>query len=94
MRLLLALTFLISSQAFAQAPSVNITSFTYTNQERKLAELCGIVTNMNKLPTYIQVIVDHDSSRPANYNTLVGADGKFCLALISYRGTAKAIVWE
>jgi hypothetical protein len=73
---------------------VNITSFTYTSQERKLAELCGNVVNINKIPTYVQITVDHSTNHPATYNTFVGADGKFCIPVITYYGVAKAQAWE
>lgn len=91
-KLLIALTFsLISLSAFA-APSAKITSFQYTGQERRTAELCGVVTDMTTTPTFVQVIVDHNSKRPAHYNTVVGADGKFCTVVVTFYGTAVANV--
>jgi hypothetical protein len=94
MRLLAMLGLIFSTQLFAAEPGITITSFTYTGAERKLAELCGTVNNMTKVPTYVRVTVDHTSDRPATYNTLVGSNGKFCLAVITYHGTANARVWE
>lgn len=81
---------LISFNAFAEAPSVKITSYVYVNQERKVAELCGVVSNATTTPTFVQITVDETSKRPATYNTWVGADGKFCTVVVSYYGTAIA----
>ena len=89
-KLLIGLSFsLLSISAFA-APSVKVTSFTYTGQERRTAELCGVVSEMTTTPTFVQVTVDESSRRPATYNTLVGADGKFCMVVVTYYGTAIA----
>ncbi|MES2527139.1 MAG: hypothetical protein V4598_08620 [Bdellovibrionota bacterium] len=80
----------------AMAASVKITSFNYvrTSQEMMspLAELCGSVEGATAAPTFVQVIVDHKSSKPAYYNTVAGANGKFCTAVITYRGTAEAVL--
>lgn len=78
------------------AASVNITSFNYVRTtgdafHAPLAELCGTVEGVTGM-TFVKVVVDHKSSRPANYNTVVDADGKFCMAVITYRGTAEANV--
>lgn len=86
---LLSLT-LLSFSAFADAPSVKITSFVYTTSERKIAELCGVVSNMTATPTFVQITVDENSKRPATYNTLAGTDGKFCSVVVTYYGTATA----
>jgi P pilus assembly chaperone PapD len=88
-KLLIALVFsLLSVSAFAA--DIKITSFNYNGSERRGAEICGVVSNMTETPTYVQVVVDYNSKRPATYNTIVGADGNFCLAVVSYYGTAKA----
>lgn len=89
-KMLAAVALLSSFTVMAQEPSVRITSYTYVNQERKLAELCGVVSNMTKTPTHVQVTVDYNSSKPANYNTLVGPDGRFCTVVVTYYGTATA----
>jgi hypothetical protein len=34
------------------------------------------------------VIVDPGSRRPATYNTIAGSNGKFCIQVVTYRGTA------
>ena len=78
------------------AASVNITSFNYVRTtsdayHAPLAELCGTVEGATGM-TFVKVVVDHKSSKPANYNTVVDADGKFCIAVITYRGTAEANV--
>jgi hypothetical protein len=78
----------------AAMPTVKITSFVYNGQDRRAAELCGVVTDQVTTPTFVQVIVDHTASRPANYNTLVGSDGKFCIAVVTLRGTAIAKIIE
>lgn len=90
-KLFLGLSLLfLGSAAIAVEPNVRITSYTYINHERKVAELCGVVFNMHKVPTYVQVTVDYNGSRPAHYNTLVGADGRFCTVVVTYLGTAIA----
>lgn len=82
---------LLSSSAFAETEAiVKITSYTYINQERKVAELCGVVLNQTNVPTHVQVTVDYNSKRPANYNTIAGPDGKFCTVVVTYYGTAIA----
>ena len=78
------------------AATVKITSFNYVRTTAEafhapLAELCGTVEGATGM-TFVKVVVDHKSSKPANYNTVVDADGKFCLAVITYRGTAEANV--
>lgn len=91
MRKLLAITALsLMSFAAMAETSVTITSYIYTNQERKVAELCGVVKDSPTPVTNVQVVVDYNSKRPATYNTIAGADGKFCTVVISYYGTAKA----
>lgn len=86
---------LLSSLAFAQTSTetssgVKITSYTYINQERKVAELCGVVLNPSATPSYVQITVDYNTKRPATYNTVAGPDGKFCSVVVTYYGTAIA----
>lgn len=83
--------FVLSMTAFAA--SVKVTSFNYVrtgtnDMGNPLAELCGLVEGATAAPSYVQVLVDPKSKNPASYNTLAGSDGKFCLAVITYRGTA------
>lgn len=85
---------LVSVSSFAA--TVNITSFNYIRTtdnayHAPLAELCGTVEGATGM-TFVKVVVDHKSSKPANYNTVVDTDGKFCMAVITYRGTAEANV--
>jgi len=79
---------LLSSTAFAA--DVKINSFTYVNKERRIAELCGTVTNTTGPSTFVQITVDETSKRPATYNTLAGPNGKFCTVVVTYFGTAIA----
>jgi hypothetical protein len=82
---------LMASSAFAETSSaVKITSYTYINQERKVAELCGVVLNPTSNATFVQLTVDYNSKRPANYNTVAGPDGRFCTVVVTYFGTAIA----
>ena len=85
---ILALALLsLSAMAFA-APSVKIDSYTYTGQGLRTAELCGTVSDMTTSPTFVQITVDESSKQQAIYNTLAGPSGKFCVVVVTYRGTA------
>ncbi|MBY0415628.1 MAG: hypothetical protein K2Q18_15750 [Bdellovibrionales bacterium] len=74
----------------AMSATVKITSFVYTSSERKVAELCGTVSEMTSSPTFVSILVDGKSKRPATYNTIAGLDGKFCTVVVTYYGTAEA----
>jgi hypothetical protein len=89
MKKIILLTFLLSSIS-ALAATVKITSYNYIGTGTRLAELCGLVENAAAAPTYVKVMVDPNTSKPATYNTFAGDDGRFCIAVISYRGTAEA----
>jgi hypothetical protein len=95
MKSILVLALFVSSLS-SMAASVKITSFNYVRGAdtafSPLAELCGRVTDATSVPTFIQVLVDHKANRPGTYNTLAGTDGKFCLAVITYRGTAEVSI--
>ena len=95
MKLLLILSaILASTSSFAFTPQVKITSFTYSdNTKTHVAEICGTVSEMTESPTFIKIVVDESSKQPANYNTLAGADGKFCLTVTTYAGTAIARIF-
>ncbi len=84
-------TLVLSTSAFAA--SIKITSFTLVRSGDPTAELCGVVSETIDVPTFVRVIVDQRSNRPGIYNAVAGADGKFCLAVITYRGTAEASVF-
>jgi hypothetical protein len=68
---------------------VKITSFTYPNSGQYYAELCGHIEGAKSSPTVIKILVDPKSKNPANYNTIAGADGKFCLTIVTYQGEAE-----
>jgi hypothetical protein len=78
------------------AATVKVTSFNYVRNQgdmnHPLAELCGRVEGATSSPTFLNVKVDPKSNNPASYNTLAGADGKFCLAVITFRGNAEVSV--
>lgn len=90
MKISLIAALLISTSAFAA--SVRITSFNYIRSGEALAELCGTVTDSTSTPAFVRVQVDHTSNRPATYNTLTDETGRFCVAVVTYRGTAAASV--
>ncbi len=73
----------------AADPQVQITSFDYTDNSARIAELCGLVSDAKTFPTFVKVIVDNTSKHPANYNTFAGADGKFCLLVNTFSGLAE-----
>lgn len=81
----------VSVSAFSA--TVKITSFNYVRTgdvHSPIAELCGSVEGATAAPAFVQVTVDHKSSKPAYYNTVAGSNGKFCLVVATYRGTAEA----
>lgn len=81
----------LSTSAFAA--SIKITSFTMVRSGDPTAELCGAVSEATEVPTFVRVVVDHRSNRPGVYNAVAGADGKFCMSVITYRGTAEASIF-
>ncbi|MBC7538478.1 MAG: hypothetical protein H7281_06635 [Bacteriovorax sp.] len=91
----LVTSLLITSMAMAEGPQVKITSFSYSAPSTStihLAELCGIVRDMTSSPTFVHVVVDQSSKNPASYNTVTGTDGKFCMTVTTYYGTAEATI--
>ena len=64
----------------------------YVNKERRVAEICGVVSESETPTTFIQIIVDDKSKRPATYNTLAGPNGKFCTLVNTFHGTVIAEV--
>lgn len=88
--LIIGLSLLSSISAYSA--TVKITSFNYVNisgaPNSPLAELCGKVEGAEKSPSFIKVIVDAGSRKPASYNTLADDKGNFCLAVLTYRGNA------
>jgi hypothetical protein len=75
------------------AATVKITSFDYVRSGQYYAELCGIVNGATMIQTNVRILVDSKGNKPAVYNTFAGADGKFCIALITYRGEAEANIF-
>lgn len=76
------------------AASVKITSFYVVNNDPSYyhAELCGLVEGATTNPTFVKVLVDPRRNRPATYNTLAGADGKFCVAVVTYSRIAQVSI--
>lgn len=95
MKNFIAFSILFSSLSLSAA-TVKITSFTYVNgtSANRHAELCGLVEGAETTPSYVRVVVDPRSGRPGIYNTVAGVDGKFCLSVVTYRGTAEAGLFE
>jgi hypothetical protein len=75
------------------ASTVKISSFNYGRSGQYYAELCGQVEGATSNPIFVRVMIDPRSKNPGTYNTVTGSDGKFCLAVISYRGEAEASVF-
>lgn len=93
MKSFLALALLVSSVS-AFSASVKVTSFNFIRTSNDvmspLAELCGVVEGaIVTAPSYVSAKIDPKSNKPASYNTITGPDGKFCMAVITYRGTAE-----
>lgn len=86
--------FALSVSTFAA--SVKVTSFNYIRTSNDyyspLAELCGVVDGATASPTFINAKIDPKSKNPGSYNTIADADGKFCLAVITFRGQADVTV--
>lgn len=92
MKSFLALALLVSSVS-AFSASVKVTSFNYIRTSNdvtsRLAELCGVVEGrIGSAPSYVTAKIDPKTNKPASYNTITDVDGKFCMAVITYRGTA------
>lgn len=97
MKYLISSLLLLSSTAFAAEDSVKITSFYFLGsgaQRTPAAELCGILTQPTGKPEMIKVTVDPKSKDPGMYNAWTGKNGKFCLVLATYSGSADAEVVE
>ena len=81
--------FVLLTSVGASAATVEITSFVYIRNNQYLAELCGVVKDAES-PSFVRLHVDYKGTRPAVYNAVAGEDGKFCHALITYRGEVEA----
>ena len=86
-RLTVLAMLLASSYAFS---GVKITSFYFVGQGSPLAEICGLVEASNSNPSYVTIKVDPRGRRPGTYNTVAGADGRFCTTVVTYSGFAEA----
>lgn len=87
---LLTLTMtLLATQAFAEEPKLEITSFIGAGLRTRAAELCGKVTNLTA-PAVVSIVVDPKSKNPGQYRASVGVDGKFCHVVVTNTGKAEA----
>ena len=75
-----------------EEPKVEITSFVSAGTRTRAAELCGKVTGIADEWLAVRVVVDPKMDRPGVYNVLVGKEGKFCVAVVTYSGRAEASV--
>jgi hypothetical protein len=95
MKMILGVALLVFSLS-SIAASVKVTSFTYVRNQgdmtHPLAELCGLVEGAVSPVTFVRATIDPKSKNPAAYNTAVGQDGKFCMAVITYRGSAEVSI--
>ncbi len=90
---LVALGLCFSTSLFANDAKIDITSFRSAGLRTNAAEICGKVTGSTASGfTVAHVTVDEKSGKPGHYYTLVGKDGLFCVAVVTYKGTAIAAV--
>lgn len=89
---LLTVPFIFCGLSFAAEIKVEISSFRYAGSRTSAAEICGKVTS-ETFPVVVKVTVDPKTEKPGIYNTIVGPEGTFCLAVITYRGEADATAW-
>lgn len=80
------MAFLFGASAFA-APTVDVTSFVYVDAKTNLAELCGTSAGVT-VPVVVHAAVDVTAKNPANYNTVVDGNGRFCLVVLTLQGSA------
>ena len=88
---------LLSSTALAATDTVKITSFYFLENgaaRTPAAELCGSLNQPTGKPEMIKITVDPKSKDPGMYNAWTGKDGKFCLVLATYSGSADAELVE
>jgi len=72
----------------AADPEVKVFSFEMAGPQTASAEICGTVTGVAAPFAVVQVSVDPTAKVPGIYNTMVGMDGNFCLAVVTFRGMA------
>ncbi len=91
-KLIALVTLLAATSSFAA--SVRVTSFVYLRSGEPQAELCGVVEGATSTPSFIRAQIDHRTARPATYNTVAGSDGRFCVFVVTYRGTAEVSLFD
>jgi hypothetical protein len=85
----------LTSLALADNAKVELSSFVMAGARTRAAEICGRVAGGAKTaPTFIRITVDEKSAKPGVYNVVAGPDGAFCVAVVSYYGSAVAALWE
>lgn len=90
-------TALMLASVSSFAATIKVTSFNFIRTSgdgfySPLAELCGKVEGATSNPTFVNVLVDPSTNKPASYNTLTDANGKFCVAVITFKGRAEASI--
>ncbi len=90
--ILILIGLIISFSAHAEEPKVEITSFVIAGYRTHAAELCGKVTGSMAPFVIAKITVDPNSDKPGIYNVLVGSEGRFCAAVVTYDGNAYASV--
>lgn len=85
--------FFMSLAATAEEPKVEITSFRFAGSRTLAAELCGNIVGVTAFPAFVRVTVDEKTDKPGIYNVVVGPEAKFCVSVVTYRGTAIADLW-
>ena len=91
MKTIVILISLISTVALAEEPQVKLTSFLGAGNQTRSAEVCGTVSGV-QAATLVRVTVDYDGNHPGVYNVIADTDGKFCVAVVTFRRTANASV--
>lgn len=79
--------------AQADEPQVKLISFISAGTKTRAAELCGRVTNPPASGLVaVHIVVDEKTDSPSHYNVMVGNEGKFCVTVVTYRGTVVASI--
>jgi hypothetical protein len=76
------------------ASTIEISSFIMAGTRTRAAEICGKVSGATAPFVTAKITVDPKSSRPGTYNVLVGSDGKYCVTVVTFSGTAEASLWS
>ena len=78
-----------SGTALAEA-KVEIKSFISAGSRTNAAEVCGLVIGVSAPTVIVEVKVDGSGKNPGYYSVLVNRDGKFCVTVVTWDGTAEA----